>query len=223
MHHMLKKANEKGVRIQKRQFQEFGKGIDYFKGVEDWFERINQYGKDNNVKVQHYIVSSGLKEMIEGTSIANNFTRIYASSFMYDQHEIAIGPALAINYTTKTQFIFRINKGVLEVHDNSKINDFQLKEERDIPFERMIFLGDGDTDVPCMKLVKEQGGYSIAVYKPGSSKAKTKAQKLVDENRVDFVSQANFNKEGRVDKVVKTLIDRVANGWKIEKFKRNNK
>ena len=166
MKHMLDKAREAEVPVRRSDIQRYGKSVKLFPGVNDWFDRINEYGRKHGVNVQHYIISSGIREMIEGTPIARKFAAIYASSFVYDHNGVAQWPALAINYTTKTQYLFRINKGVKEVYDNSRINDYVPKHERPVPFENMVFIGDGDTDIPCFRLVKEQGGHAIAVYKP---------------------------------------------------------
>ena len=155
---MLKKANTFGIQVKKDSFREFGRKVELFEGVEDWFARINAYAKIQNVDVQHFIISSGLREMIEGTKIAKQFKKIYASGFMYDVNGVADWPALAVNYTTKTQYLFRINKGSLDEDDNSLINRYVPDEERSVPFNRMLFIGDGETDVPCMRLIKAQGG-----------------------------------------------------------------
>ncbi|ADK83866.1 conserved hypothetical protein [Desulfarculus baarsii DSM 2075] len=177
MHLMLKKAKETGhVRVARSSFKELGTSIDLFPGVEDWFQRINEHARSKGAKIEHYIISSGLKEIIEGTKIAKQFKMIYASSYSYDQHDVAIWPALAINYTTKTQYLFRINKGVFDVWDHKKVNEYKPESERYIPFNRFIYIGDGSTDVPCMKLTKTKGGHSIAVYKP---KANSKAAKTL--------------------------------------------
>ncbi|MCE1161180.1 MAG: haloacid dehalogenase-like hydrolase [Burkholderiales bacterium] len=210
MHLMLKEAGKKDIKVQRQNFEDFGKGITMFPGVEDWFDRINEYGRERQIKVQHFIISSGLREMIQGTSIARHFEQIYASGFMYDQHDVAIWPALAINYTTKTQYLFRINKGSLDVHDNSLINKYVPDNERPVPFANMVFIGDGETDIPCMRLVKSQGGHAIAVYSPSKRGAKTKAKQLVDEGRVNLVTTTDYTDGSNMDKAVKAMINKVA-------------
>lgn len=210
MMHMLDKAQAAHVPVRKDDFVNFGRGVALFEGVADWFDRINKYGKERGLKVEHYIISSGIREMIEGTPIAKKFISIYASSFIYDHNGVAKWPGLAVNYTTKTQFIFRINKGVLNVYDNSKINEYVPKEERPVPFSNMIFLGDGDTDIPCFRLVKEQGGHAIAVYKPNTRGTKGKAEKLIKDGRVNFIAPANYTEGAEIDTVIKRIIDKVA-------------
>lgn len=204
---MIEKATEESnVRVTRASFADFGRRVSLFDGVREWFKRIDKYGKDNGVKIEHYIISSGIKEMIEGTPIARHFHKIYASAFMYNQHGVAYWPAQAINYTTKTQFLFRINKGQLDAWDNSRINTFIAKDARPIPFSRMIYIGDGATDIPCMKLVKAQGGYSIAVYQPRKKTKKLAADKLKEEDRVNFVALADYSLDGLIDKQVKAVI-----------------
>jgi hypothetical protein len=210
MRHMLEKANAAHVPVRKEDFVKFGHAVSLFEGVADWFDRINKYGKERGVRVKHYIISSGNREMIEGTPIAKKFSAIYASSFLYDHNGVAQWPALAINYTTKTQFLFRINKGVLKVFDNDKINQFTPAEDRPVPFNNMVFIGDGDTDIPCFRTVKSQGGHSIAVYKPSTPGAKSKAAKLIRDGRVNFIAPANYSENGEINNIVKRIIEKVA-------------
>jgi hypothetical protein len=216
MNLMLKKAKAANKPVRKSDFKNHGKSIKLFEGIDKWFERITQYGNDKDLKVEHYIISSGLREMIEGTSIFHYFKNIYASSFKYDENGAAEWPALAINYTTKTQYLFRINKGVLDVSENKLINEFVPMEERPIPFERIIFIGDGETDVPCFSLVKRQGGHSIVVYKPNSKGAKDKAKKLLNEGRVNFVSPATYGTNDQIDKIVKAILTKISADCQLE-------
>jgi hypothetical protein len=148
--------------------------------------------------------------MIEGTPVAKHFKAIFASAFKYDHNGVAHWPALALNYTTKTQYLFRINKGSLNVWDNSKINEFVDKSRRSIPFENMVFIGDGQTDVPCMRLVKDQGGHSIAVYCKGKHGASKRARDLISEGRVNFVAPATYGDDGPLDKIVKAIVRKIA-------------
>lgn len=194
MYLMLQEAKANGISLKRDNFRKFGSMIKLYQGVEKWFSLINQYGKSIGLNIQHYINSSGLKEMVEGTSIAKEFENIYACSFLYDTEGNAYWPAVAVDYTTKTQFLFKINKGIKEVSDNKKINEYVAKEDRPIPFERMIYFGDGETDVPSMSVVKSQGGHAIAVY--GDPKKKATATKLINANRVDFMCLADYS-EGR--------------------------
>ncbi len=215
---MLEKCTpSSGVCVTKKAFAEYGKKVELFDGVKEWFPRINQFAKENGLIPHHFIISSGIKEMVLGTSIAKKFSKIYASSFIYDQHGVAHAPGLAINYTTKTQFLFRINKGVLNVWDNNKINEYVEKADRDIPFQQMIFIGDGTTDIPCMKLTKDQGGHSIAVYRPGS-RQRSKAKKLMKEKRVNFVAPADYTEGKLLDTQVKAVIQKIAADFEVSKL-----
>lgn len=216
MNLMLEKARQAEVPVRWQDFKNHGTSIKLFSGVSKWFSHINNYGKELGLKIEHYIISSGLREMIEGTSIAGEFERIYASSFKYDANEVAEWPALAINFTTKTQYLFRINKGALDVFDEKRINEYVEMENRPVPFNRMIFIGDGNTDIPCFSLVKSLGGHSIAVYKPKTKGAKEKAAKLVEEGRVNFIVPADYSKGSNIMEVVKAILDKIASDCELD-------
>ena len=206
----LSKAAAAQVPVRRDDFRSFGAGISLFPGVAGWFDRVNEYGRTRGCKVEHFIISSGLREMIEGTTIAKKFRMVYGSGFMFDHNGVADWPAVAMNYTTKTQYLFRINKGSLDVHDNSVINTFVPKESRAVPFENMIFIGDGVTDIPCMRLVKDQGGHAFAVYNPAKKGGRAIADRLVSEGRATLSAPANYGDGGQLDQVVKAVIDRVS-------------
>ena len=191
-------------------FRKRGQGVGFYDGVEEWFNRIDEYGREKGVNIEHYVLSSGNGEIIEGTRIADKFKAIYASRFLFDQHEVAIWPAQAVNYTTKTQFLFRINKGAHDLSDDRDINKFVEMRDRPIPFANMVYLGDGETDVPCFRLVKEQGGFSVAVYKPSTKNARSKAEGFLAEGRVHCVVPADYRPGEKLDRVVKAQIDLVA-------------
>ena len=210
MHLMLKKAAGADVPVRREDFKQSAKKIRLFEGVSDWFKRINSYGKQEGVRIEHYIVSSGNAEIIEGTPIATEFERIYASRFLFDHHGVAIGPAFANNYTTKTQCLFRINKGTHDLSDDTIINQFVEKEDRPIPFENMVYLGDGSTDVPCFRLVKEQGGLSLAVFRPRTKGSRKRAEQFVRDGRVHQVAPANYSEGSELDKIVKANISSLA-------------
>lgn len=195
---------------------EYGAKVELFKGVEEWFERIREYGKQKNVIVEHYIISSGLKEMIEGTKPAKEgaFTKIYASSFYYNKRGVAKWPAQVVNYTNKTQFLFRIEKGVLDINDPG-VNDYFQPDKIRVPFRNMVYIGDSDTDIPCMKLVNSYGGYSIGVYNP-DSKDKTKVYKMIKDNRIKLFAPADYSEGSEIDGLVKMIIDRTYANEKIE-------
>lgn len=178
---MLKKANEKEEAFSKESLRGQGESVNLFKGVMEWFGYIKEY-VNNRANIEHYIISSGLDEMIKGSKIGANFKHIFASGFIYDQNGVADFPARSVNYTNKVQYLFRINKGIRNSWDNSEINKFTPEEERDIPFSQMIYIGDGDTDVPAMKMVNYKGGYSIAVFPPKEGKRTTKDRQAKKKN-----------------------------------------
>ncbi len=209
MFKMVEKAREKKVAITHDKFKDMGKEVKFFNGVSSWFERINAYGEEIGVRIEHYIVSSGIKEIIEGTEIAKYFKKIYACEFMYDYNGSIQWPKFAVNYTAKTQFLFRINKGVLEIDSKSadKLNEYTPENERRIPFRNMIYIGDGLTDVPCMKLVKINGGQSIAVY--DQAKGKEAANALKQAGRVNFVAEADYGSGSDIEMIVQAIIKKI--------------
>ncbi|MGN1063110.1 MAG: HAD family hydrolase, partial [Alphaproteobacteria bacterium] len=192
------------------EFQEYGASVLLFPGVKGWFDRMNAYAKSKGVKLLHYIISSGLKEMIEGTSIAPHFEQIYASCFMYDEKGEAVWPAVALNYTAKTQFLFRINKGCPDINDNETVNKSMPEEEKPVPFSHIVYIGDGDTDVPCMKMVKILGGHTVAVYQEKNRAAALKAKRLKKEKRADAAVPADYRAGMALDIFVRAIVDEVA-------------
>lgn len=209
MHQMLREANHADQSMRREDWVEHGRDVTFFPGVEEWFSRITEAGRVRSLDVQHFIVSSGLREMIEGTRIGHHFSAIFASAFLYNGSGVAIGPALAVNYTTKTQFLFRINKGALDVTDDEAVNAFIEHERRKVPFANMVFIGDGDTDIPCFRLVKEQGGHSIAVFDPAQPGKAEKAQRLIDDRRVHCAVTADYSAGGDLDRRMHAILDLV--------------
>lgn len=212
---MLERAAANEVPVRKQDFARHGRTVQLFPGVPEWFDLVNAYAKTRNVKLQHFVISSGIKEMIEATKIGKEFTKVFASSFAYDANGAAKWPALAINYTTKTQYLFRINKGSLSVHDHGLINKFVPHEDRPTPFSNIVFIGDGDTDIPCMRLVREQGGHSIAVYRPSSAPMKARAKKLIVDKRADFIAPADFSEDRHLYDIVTAIIDKIVANAKV--------
>lgn len=210
----MKQKSEGKVLFTKQQLAEYGSKVDLFKGVDTWFKRIKLYGEEQGVIVEHYIISSGLKEMIEGTKVADDFEKIYATSFYYNDNDVAVWPAQVVNYTNKTQFLFRIEKGVLDINDPGVNDSFDPSEIR-VPFRNMIYIGDSDTDIPCMKLITVNGGYSVAVYDP-ETKDKNKAYKMMREKRIKFFAPADYSEGTELDEIVKAIIDRTCANEKLE-------
>lgn len=196
--------------LTKEVLADYGSKVALYNGVSTWFERIRQYGLKQGVQIEHYIISSGLKEMIEGTEMAKNgaFKKIYASAFMFDDKGVAVWPAQAINYTNKTQFLFRIQKGMLDINDPG-VNDYIRPEEQRVPFRNMIYIGDSDTDIPCMSLVNVNGGHSIGVYDP-DSKNKDKVYKMMQHHRIRYYASADYTDGSDLDTVVKQIIQKTA-------------
>ncbi len=213
MQMMLKLARDNGVPVTRQALQAHGREVALFEGLKDmsWFERMNAFGKRFGLEIEHYIISAGLEEMIEGCPIRPAFRHVFASKFAYDDEDQAVWPAVGINYTTKTQYLFRINKGVHNHWEHERINHFIPDEDRPVPFSRMIFIGDGDTDVPTMKMMHTKGGFSIAVYDPRSNQGDhNKIHRLISEDRVNFVAAADYREGSALDLVVRGLIGRIA-------------
>lgn len=206
---MFDEAKKAGIKLRKSDFKRFGRSIELFEGVRDWFRLVNMYGRKKGVKVEHYINSSGLAEMIEGTPIAKEFKRIFACSFLYNEAGEAEWPGVAVDYTAKTQFLFKINKGILSIRDNKLVNESQAEENKRVPFPHMIYFGDGETDVPCMKIVKMFGGHSIAVYNQKNIHKKAVARTLFKQGRVNFITPAIYTKESRTYEIVCAIIDKI--------------
>jgi 2-hydroxy-3-keto-5-methylthiopentenyl-1-phosphate phosphatase len=225
MHHMLKKADEKSIPITKKAFVEHGKGMPMFPGVIEYFKKINEYAKSKGLIIEHYIISSGLRDILKGTPIYKEFEMVFASAYKYDVNDVAEWPALAIDYTNKTQFLFRINKGIKNAWDNESINKFMPEHERPMPFNRMIYLGDGETDIPAMKMINLQGGKSIAVYNPDTKtkagkKAKKITQELVSQGRANYVAPADYSEGSSLYKIIQLCIDSMAAEAELQSFKK---
>lgn len=201
--------------LDRKTLEAYGAEVQLFSGVNDWFKRIRDYGLKRGVLVEHYIISSGIKEMIEGTEIAKNgeFEKIYASSFYFDDKGIARWPAQVVNYTNKTQFLFRIQKGTLDINDPG-INDYFPPDEIRVPFRNIIYIGDSDTDIPCMKLVNTYGGFSVGVYNPDYSKEKV--YRMIKDNRIKYFAPADYRENQELDLIIKNIIERTVFNEKLE-------
>ncbi len=215
---MVDEAKENGIRLRRSEFKKFGKDIRLFDGLATWFDLVNEYGRSKGVKIEHYINSSGLKEIIEGCPIAKEFKHIFASSFLYDAKGEAEWPGIAVDYTAKTQFLFKINKGILSARDTKEVNESIAEDKKRIPFSQMIYVGDGETDVPCMKIVSMFGGHSIAVYNSDDSQKKAVAEKLLKQGRVNFITPANYSHYSRTFKVVCSILDKIKADYDLKKL-----
>ena len=202
---LQKKFNEQGTPLKKEMFMNLGKEIVLYPGVDTWFKRINTFGREHGFLVEHYIISSGMREIIEGAVVADEFKKIYACRYYYEDG-IAKWPAQIVNYTTKTQYIYRINKQVLDENEDKELNEYVEYKDRPVPFERMVYIADGITDIPCLKLVKENGGKSIAVYNKENRSSKTIAEKLVEDQRVNYIVEANYEEGSAIEELMKKIL-----------------
>jgi len=208
MQMMIEEARKQNMPFRREDLMADAAGVVLFEGVESWFSRINAYAASLGIEIQHFIISSGLQEILEGLSISSEFTRIYANSYIYDADGEAIWPGRVVNYTGKTQYLYRISKGCLEENDLS-INLRTRPEELDIPFRNMLYIGDGFTDVPCMATLSMFGGQAVAVYRPGYEKGMKTARKLFAEKRVSFCAPADYRDGSRLDGYAKALLEKI--------------
>ena len=204
---MIEECKRKGIELTREALIKHGNHIELYPGVKEWFDRINLYGAAQGVQIEHYVISSGIKEIIEGSGIAEKFTKIFACEFLYDENGCALWPKTAVNYPNNPQFVYRINKGVLDISNDIDLNRSMPDDSKRVPFCNMIYIGDGLSDVPCMKMMKAYGGCAIAVYQENN---KSKVEELLLGDRVDFIFPADYRKEGRLDKTVHNLIKKMA-------------
>ena len=203
--------------LTQKQLIEEGKYVELYKGVKTWFKRINDYGKKHHVDVEHYIISSGLTDIIKGTQIASEFKKIYACTYAYDEKGKVLWPSRAVNYTMKTQYLFRINKGVLKETNDEDLNSSTPESQKYIPLENMVYFGDGSTDVPSMKVVQQNGGTTIAVF--GDDSKRNRAEKLYTDKRATFAVKADYSKGSKIEKIVMGIIDSLEAKNKLEDYR----
>lgn len=215
---MFDEAKKHGIKLRKKDFLGFGKHIELYDGVKEWFSLVNEYGRAHGVRIEHYINSSGLKEIIEGSPIAGEFKHIFAGTFIYDANGEAEWPGIAVDYTAKTQFLFKISKGIFSSRDAKQVNASMADDKKRIPFNHMIYFGDGDTDVPCMKIVGMFGGHSLAVYDPANEKKRAAAAKLKRQGRVAYAAPAIYTKDSEVFKVVCAIIDKIKADFNLKQL-----
>ncbi len=207
MYTMITESDKRNIPLTREKLVNMGRDIVLFPGVESWFRRINAFGESQGVQVEHYVISSGLREIIEGCSIHREFKEIYASEFYYDETGRPAWPKLAVNFTAKTQFVYRINKGVLDVSDDKTLNDSMPDDSKRVPFTNMIYVGDGLSDVPCMKMMRSYGGEAIAVYQETNRQG---VEDLMAKGRVDFIFPADYSEGTALETTVKDIIRKMA-------------
>ena len=207
MYTMIQECRKREIRLDREYLVRCGREIKLFPGVRDWFSRINAFGESLGVTVEHYVLSSGLKEIIEGSGISHEFREIYACEFFYNEEGLASWPKLDVNFTNKTQFVYRINKGVLDVAEDQKLNDSMPDDSKRVLFTNMIYLGDGLSDVPCMKMMQAYGGQAIAVYQDSNRPG---VEELLRKGRVDFIFPADYSAGTALEATVKNIIRKMA-------------
>lgn len=207
MYTMIDECRRQNIRLDRDFLVRCGHSIRLFPGVREWFGRINAFGQTLGVEVEHYVISSGLREIIEGSGIGHEFRQIYACEFFYNAEGLASWPKLDVNFTNKTQFVYRINKGVLDVSDDRTLNASMPDDSKRVPFTNMIYIGDGLSDVPCMKMMRAYGGEAIAVYQEENRQG---VEDLLSKGRVDFIFPADYRAGTALDETVRNIIRKMA-------------
>ena len=207
MYTMIQECAAQSIKLDRAFLNRCGASIQLFPGVREWFGRINAFAKSLGVQVEHYVISSGLREIIEGSGIAHEFREIYACEFFYNEEGLACWPKLDVNFTNKTQFVYRINKGVLDVSDDKTLNDSMPDDSKRIPFTNMIYVGDGLSDVPCMKMMRAYGGQAVAVYQDSN---RAGVEDLLAKGRVDFIFPADYRDGTLFDETMKNIVRKIA-------------
>ena len=200
---MIQECAAQNIKLDRAFLNHCGESIQLFPGVREWFARINAFGESLGVQVEHYVISSGLREIIEGSGIAQEFREIYACEFYYNENGDACWPKLDVNFTNKTQFVYRINKGILDVSRDKELNDSMPDDSKRVPFTNMIYMGDGLSDVPCMKMMRAYGGQAIAVYQASNRQG---VEKLLADGRVDFIFPADYREGMELDRTVRDIL-----------------
>ena len=203
MYTMIQECAAQNIKLDRAFLNRCGESIQLFPGVREWFARINAFGESLGVQVEHYVISSGLREIIEGSGIAQEFREIYACEFYYNENGDACWPKLDVNFTNKTQFVYRINKGILDVSRDRELNDSMPDDSKRVPFTNMIYMGDGLSDVPCMKMMRAYGGQAIAVYQASNRQG---VEKLLADGRVDFIFPADYREDMELDRTVRDIL-----------------
>ena len=209
MHELIRYSEFKRKSLKREYFRKIGADVELYKGVKTWFKRMNEYAEKKGIELEHYIISSGLKEIIEGSEIAQYFKRIYASTYLYSADGVAKWPAQAINYTNKTQFLFRIEKGILDINDNA-VNDHFAEGELRVPFRNIVYIGDSATDIPCMRLVNSLGGHSVGVYDSENTDSKDTVRRMIRDERIRYYVPADYTKGSEMDTLMHRIIDKTA-------------
>ena len=207
MYTMIQECAAQNIKLDRAFLNHCGESIQLFPGVREWFARINAFGESLGVQVEHYVISSGLREIIEGSGIAQEFREIYACEFYYNENGDACWPKLDVNFTNKTQFVYRINKGILDVSRDKELNDSMPDDSKRVPFTNMVYVGDGLSDVPCMKMMRAYGGQAVAVYQKSN---RAGVEKLLQDGRVDFIFPADYREGTEFDKTVHNILRKMA-------------
>jgi hypothetical protein len=195
--------------LTKKSLGQLARKLQYCPGVASYLPRINRFVEKEarssglSVRLEHYIISSGLKSILDKISIRKYFKAIYACEYEYGKNKAPIGVKTVVNDAMKTQCLFRISKGKLGLHEdvNERIRNGAFR----IPFSQMIYIGDGDTDIPSMTVARKYGGHAVAVYPPGK-KAKKRTLEIFHAGRAGHVAAANYTEGSRLDQILEKIL-----------------
>lgn len=207
---MIRYANNgKFPSLNNSKLEELGKGIEFYPGIPDFFENLQTDVKRNcrqDIALEYYVLTSGNRPLVMGSKIAPYLTDCFGCEFVEDpEKKSIIEVALSVSCTEKTQFLFMINKGL-----DKDVNEKVPAEQRRIPFEKIVYVGDGFTDVPCFSLVKYKGGYCHAVYNPVVLDVmSSEAAKLFAEERVHSFAAADYRRGSKTYNTILSAISRM--------------
>ncbi|MEZ5301065.1 MAG: haloacid dehalogenase-like hydrolase [Verrucomicrobiales bacterium] len=203
-------------RPSNKELEELGKDLHFYKGLPEMFTEINKVltpaHEAVGIKIEHYIVSSGMKALIDGCALKPFFKAIFGCEFAEDENGRISFPKRVISHTQKTQYLFRISKGLLA--PDQDVNDHMPPEQRPIPFPNMIYLGDGPTDVPCFTVMRQYGGYCIAVYNPDDESRRSfrKCYQLTAHaNRVRHIAPSDYRPGSHLRLLLEEMVGEIAN------------
>jgi hypothetical protein len=197
--------------LQREDLKALACQIEYYPGVKDYFANFSKFLQTIpevekwGIQVEHYVVSSGMKEILEGANIYQYFKRVYACEYDYDEKG-PVFPKLVINDTNKTQFLFRIVKGKLDL--NEDVNSHMPDSERRIPFRNLIYIGDSFTDIPSMTVIQRYGGSAIAVFNPHFP-VPSKVMDMIQEGRADHFAPADYSERSLLINIIHTTLRKI--------------
>ena len=192
-----------------------GRNLKFYPGVPEMFAELevglhsDKYLR-HGVALEHYIVTSGLKSVLAGSILSQNVQAIFGCELDEDEEGRVYWPKRIISHTAKTQYLFRITKGLEYVDLSHDVNDHMPEPERRIPFSNMLYIGDGPTDVPCFAVISSRGGKSLAVYDPSSKVSFATCMSLREAQRVDEIAEADYRQNTHLRRLMEHYVIQMA-------------